>query len=118
MHKNYIFRGIKRLIILKIISDGAVHGSEIQKLLAKKYDLDVPKPVVYTILRKMEEDGLIASTWETPESGPVKRMYTITDEGYKWMISTIGDLKKMSRIVDELLEEFSSIIKLEAKRNG
>ncbi|MGQ4891602.1 MAG: PadR family transcriptional regulator [Candidatus Njordarchaeia archaeon] len=115
MHKNYVFRGVKRLMILRIISEGGIHGSEVQKKLAEKYGLEVPKPVVYMILRKMEDDGLIVSWWETPSSGPVKRIYKVTDFGYEWMVKSIEDLKKLRKVVDDLIKELSSLKKLEAK---
>jgi PadR family transcriptional regulator, regulatory protein PadR len=36
---------------------------------------------MYRLLRSMEEEGLVTSSWETPESGPSKRVYAITDLG-------------------------------------
>jgi DNA-binding PadR family transcriptional regulator len=36
---------------------------------------------MYRLLRSMEEEGLVSSSWETPESGPGRRVYVITDQG-------------------------------------
>lgn len=40
-----------------------------------------PPGMIYRHLRQMEEDNLVRSEWETPETGAAKRIYTITDEG-------------------------------------
>src|SRR4028118_1648758 len=36
---------------------------------------------LYRALRRMEEDGVVESSWETSRGGPARRMYTITDAG-------------------------------------
>ena len=40
-----------------------------------------PPGMIYRHLRQMEEDNLVRSEWETPETGAAKRTYTITEEG-------------------------------------
>ena len=39
----------------------------------------------YRTLRRMEEDGVVKSTWETSKGGPARRMYTITDAGEAYL---------------------------------
>jgi len=36
---------------------------------------------MYRLLRGLEEQGLVKSSWQTPDAGPSRRMYVITDEG-------------------------------------
>jgi poly-beta-hydroxybutyrate-responsive repressor len=40
-----------------------------------------PPGMIYRHLRRLEEDGLVTSQWDTTDAGAAKRMYTITGEG-------------------------------------
>lgn len=40
-----------------------------------------PPGMIYRHLRDLEENGLVASEWNTDDSGPAKRMYRLTPEG-------------------------------------
>ena len=40
-----------------------------------------PPGMIYRHLRDLEENGLVASQWETAGSGPAKRIYELTEEG-------------------------------------
>ncbi|MDD3991659.1 MAG: helix-turn-helix transcriptional regulator [Desulfobacterales bacterium] len=37
--------------------------------------------MIYRHLRQMEDDGWVASRWQTEGVGPARRIYTITDDG-------------------------------------
>ena len=111
MDDSNIFRGIKKLLVLNIIRKGPAHGSEIHRILADRYDLDVPKPVVYMVLRRLEELGFVASKWELTDSGPIKRVYHITEEGLEFLRGSMDYLKKLRRAVDKLITELTSLEK-------
>src|SRR5215207_3036062 len=36
---------------------------------------------VYRTLRQLEKSGMVSSFWDTSESGPARRMYTLTKAG-------------------------------------
>jgi len=40
-----------------------------------------PPGMIYRHLRDLEENGLVASEWETDGTGPAKRVYQLTPEG-------------------------------------
>ncbi len=40
---------------------------------------------LYRTLRRMEEEGVVESCWETSEGGPARRMYSITDAGEAYL---------------------------------
>ncbi len=44
-------------------------------------DGQAPPGMIYRHLRRLEEDGLVVSEWNTQEAGAAKRMYTITADG-------------------------------------
>ncbi len=68
--------------ILLILSMGDNHGLGILKKMdeiAVGHRLDTA--VVYRVLKKMQEEGLITSCWEKSEAGPKKKVYSITESG-------------------------------------
>ena len=38
---------------------------------------------IYRALKRMEESGLVTSEWDTPSEGSAKRLFSLTDKGYR-----------------------------------
>lgn len=64
---------------------------------------NAPDPTgVYRILKQMENNGLVTSEWDTSESGPAKRCYSLTDEGRACLRRWIDALACYSASIQEL----------------
>ena len=65
-----IFRGaILESILLNIINDASdrgLHGYAIFKVVYKKFGIRLGPSTLYTELKQLEKQGLIASSWESP----------------------------------------------------
>ncbi len=77
------------------------HGYE----LAEKYTVfgftdagSDPGPV-YRTLNLLDPGGFINSKWETEETGPAKKVYSITDEGLKLISSRIELIKEREKVL-------------------
>ncbi len=103
-HKPPHFRGFLHLAILKCLKDGPVHGAEVQRVIKEKYGIEAPPPAVYGLLRRLEEQGFVVSSWETAESGPARRVYRITEEGLMYLERSFEQVKKLKNILDKLVE--------------
>ncbi|MEM1569269.1 MAG: PadR family transcriptional regulator [Candidatus Bathyarchaeia archaeon] len=103
--KGVPLKGLLHMAILSIVRSKPAHGSEIHQALKDKFNMDVPKPLVYGLLRIMEHQGLLASTWEIKESGPAKRVYTITEEGLDYLTMVLDKLKKAKEIIERIVSE-------------
>jgi DNA-binding PadR family transcriptional regulator len=57
---------------------------------------------VYRMLKAMEADGLVSSAWETPEAGPAKRTFTLTDAGLATLRRWIDSLACYVVTIEEL----------------
>lgn len=90
--------------ILAILKGGDAHGGEIHQNLRRRYGISTSRPIVYTLLRRMECDGLVTSQWDTQSNGPAKRVYRITEEGLGYLEDSIDGLRKVSTIIDSLLK--------------
>ncbi|MFA5717022.1 MAG: helix-turn-helix transcriptional regulator [Desulfobulbaceae bacterium] len=75
-------RYIQASILLGLYA-GPSYGYELINVIQQYGFIEgaAPPGMIYRHLRQMEEDNLVRSEWETPESGAAKRIYTITEEG-------------------------------------
>jgi len=103
--KEMPIKGLLHLIILNLIKDKTVHGAEIYRTLKEKFKIEVPKPIIYGLLRRMEYFGFLISKWDIESGGPAKRMYKITEEGLEYLKESIENLKKIKSVIDNLLSE-------------
>src|SRR5215207_3071991 len=70
--------------IMAVLAEQAVHGYLIIQRLAEMemFRCGPPDPTgVYRVLRSMEEDGLVVSTWDFGDSGQAKRRFELTADG-------------------------------------
>ena len=103
-HKPTPIRGLTHTLILKTLKEKSASGSEIHEKITSQYEMEIPKPMIYMILRRMERMGLVTSKWEIRESGPAKRVYTITEEGLDILEREIEQIKKLKEIAEKILK--------------
>ena len=58
---------------------------------------------LYRVLRKMEHDDLVASSWEQGAHGPKRRVYQITDEGKRMLDIWIQHVRRRKETIEYLL---------------
>lgn len=49
---------------------------------------------VYRTLRQLEKNGLVSSFWDTSDSGPARRMYTLTAPGEAFLAGWLDALDR------------------------
>lgn len=59
------------------------HGYDLRRQIAEMTSggLDVDAGGLYRILRRLEDEGFVTSTWRSGDAGPQRRDYQITPEG-------------------------------------
>ncbi|MGQ9472745.1 MAG: helix-turn-helix transcriptional regulator [Candidatus Caldatribacteriaceae bacterium] len=64
--------------------------------------------ILYRMLRVMEREGLVTSSWDTEGPGPARRLYHITEGGRRflqeWSLRVRQDIKVLERIL-EIIEK-------------
>lgn len=82
-------KGVLEMLVLRFLADKPSHGYELIVRLRKKSDglLDLKEGTLYPILYRLEEEGCIASAWNSPDGtaslGKIpRRVYTVTDVGH------------------------------------
>lgn len=103
-------RNLDKLVqpaILAVLASEDAHGYIIVQRLTEMPMFHGQKPDatgVYRYLRQMEERELVASKWDTSETGPAKRIYGITEEGRSCLARWMETLSTYHDALGELLE--------------
>jgi DNA-binding PadR family transcriptional regulator len=79
---------------------------ELEKLTSEKY---IPEPgAIYTMLRRMEERGMVTSEWEKKETGADRRVYTLTEAGVKVLKEGLEMVKRRRQLMDSLIQFYDA----------
>lgn len=107
---NELGKSLSRLsqptILVILAQNGeAMHGYSIVQQAAHTpmFGGKRPDPTgIYRALKRMEDSGLVTSEWETPEAGAAKRMFALTDKGYKALRRWVDALACYKLMIEEL----------------
>ena len=93
--------------LLLLLAQKSSHGYELIEAVSQfGFEEGTPDPAsVYKHLRKMEEDGLVKSAWDTKKSGAARRSYQVTQEGKDYLHAWSVVIQKNK----EALEKFLAI---------
>ncbi len=74
-----------RPMVLSILAGGESYGYEILQRVRLLSDgrIEWSDGMLYPVLRRLEEDGLIEGQWRTMESGRRRRYYQLSGKGRK-----------------------------------
>lgn len=91
-----LFKGTFDVLILRTLSWGPAHGYAISRWIRQSSgdDLRIEEGALYPALRRLEERGLVASTWRTTDTGREARVYQLTAAGTKAMHSEVTEWKR------------------------
>jgi DNA-binding PadR family transcriptional regulator len=79
---------------------------ELERITSEKY---IPEPgAVYTMLRRMEDRGLLTSKWERKESGADRRVYTLTEAGVRVLKEGLEMVKRRRQLMGSLVKFYDT----------
>lgn len=76
-----MLKGVLEGCVLQIISREEIYGYEITKRLIELGFTDVVDGTVYTILIRLEKNGLISSVKKKSDIGPPRKFFSLTNDG-------------------------------------
>jgi DNA-binding PadR family transcriptional regulator len=76
-----MLKGVLEGCVLETISRHKTYGYEITGRLRELGFTDVVEGTVYTILVRLERNGLVSTEKKPSEAGPPRKFYTLTDLG-------------------------------------
>lgn len=101
-----IIRGHLDAIILRVLSEGDNYGYEIIKAIAKNSggQYELKEPSLYTSLKRLEGQKLIASYWGDETQGGRRKYYRLTPEGAEAYERALAAWKVAKELIDQLIE--------------
>lgn len=100
-------RHLEPRLLLLLLAEGPAHGYRLLELLGQQGFIDRgDPPSVYRSLRCIEEEGLVISSWETPDRGAARKLYEITPEGKERLEGWMVTIKKETKALEALLESY------------
>ena len=84
--------------VLLVLRDSPGHGYELlEQLTALMPNERIDMGNLYRILRSLEREGLVSSTWDADAPGPAKRIYVITPSGRRVLSQWVEAFKKIEQ---------------------
>lgn len=104
--------GIIQLLILRLLHEKSDHGyilmQRIQEMTGPNYTPE--SGTVYTILRRLENRGLLKSEWESNSGTIDRRTYTLTEKGQAQLVQGLKMIKARRNLFDLLITYFDDHI--------
>lgn len=101
-----LIRGHTETIILAQLLQRDSYGYEINKkvrtISADRYELK--EATLYTVFRRLEENGWIVSYWGSEATGARRRYYRITPAGREAYAKQIADWQEARDILEKLMK--------------
>jgi PadR family transcriptional regulator, regulatory protein PadR len=93
--------------VLLVLRDSPGHGYELLEQLQTLMPSErIDMGNLYRILRSLEREGLVASTWEDTAPGPAKRIYVITSSGRKVLGQWVEAFEKTERQITDFRQRY------------
>jgi len=97
---------------LLILAQKPSYGFEILKALEENLAVNnIDSAAVYRSLKKMEEQELVKSSWDTSQSGAPKKVYTITVDGWQELKEHQEDIVNRYKNLKYFLETYEQLDK-------
>ncbi len=90
--------------LLASLRNWNAYGYQLARQLAEAGLPAFDSGTVYRTLRQLEKTGLVSSFWDTSESGPARRMYSLTKAGEVFLSNWIDVLERYQSVLRRTLE--------------
>ncbi|MFU8852824.1 helix-turn-helix transcriptional regulator [Micromonospora sp. SL1-18] len=103
-------RGLLHPFLLLLILERPGHGYDLIERLDGMGVSDVEPGQVYRVLRGLEGDRSVTSTWETDGAGPARRRYTLTAKGRDDLRSWVTHLAYLNQVIGACLQRSADAV--------
>ncbi len=94
-------KGVLELCVLALLSRGDGYAYDIASRLAK--GIDMGEGTIYPLMRRLQDEGLVATYLVESPSGPPRKYYRLTDTGRQSFINQQADWSAFSAAVNAIL---------------
>ncbi|MCM2448817.1 PadR family transcriptional regulator [Agrobacterium vitis] len=96
-------KGALDLCVLAVLSHGESYGYEIASTLVSAVGMG--EGTIYPLMRRMQNDGLVATRFVESSNGPPRKYYRLTEQGRTIFEAHRRDWRSFASAVDKLLED-------------
>ena len=104
--------------LLAFLKNWNAYGYQLSQRLAEAGMPEFDSGTVYRTLRQLEKTGMVSSFWDTSESGPARRMYSLTKAGELFLTGWINTLQNYQTILQTALSGLAPSATDTAKSDG
>ena len=90
--------------LLAMLRNWNAYGYQLAQQLAEAGLPAFDSGTVYRTLRQLERAGFVSSFWDTSESGPARRVYSLTKTGDIFLSSWIDVLGRYQAVLQKTIE--------------
>src|SRR5215208_5953127 len=94
-------------VALVLLREESSYGYELMERLEGFGFEQISAGSLYRILRRMEQQGLCTSEWETSEGAPARRMYSITESGESYLAAWAEACKQYQNVMDSFARAYA-----------
>ena len=87
-------KGLLDIIVLSLLRSKSMHGYKIITSIRKNFGVYFGPSTVYPFLKKLEEEGLVKSHWDTTNDRP-RKVFSLTPNGISVLTGTEQSFKSM-----------------------
>lgn len=101
-----LLKGNTATAVLAILADGPLHGYQIAKEMQRRSEdaLKLGQGVLYPILHRLEDRGLIAGEWQQSVGTPSRKRYTLTPAGRTELKRKRKEWSAFARAMSQVLD--------------
>jgi PadR family transcriptional regulator PadR len=103
--------------LLLALAKKQAHGYELIELLSQEGGATPDPGNFYRILRVLEEEGYVCSTWDTQNAGPARRVYELTDQGVEFLHTWAMTIRKIHQSLEHFLSDYETLFPKSKKRS-
>lgn len=93
--------------LLAFLKNWNAYGYQLSQRLAQAGMPESDSGTVYRTLRQLEKTGMVSSCWDTSESGPARRMYSLTKAGELFLSGWIEVLQNYQTVLQKALGDLA-----------
>lgn len=93
--------------LLAFLKNWNAYGYQLTQRLAEAGMPEFDSGTVYRTLRQLERTGMVSSFWDTSESGPARRMYSLTKTGELFLNGWVTALQNYQAVIQKALTDFA-----------
>lgn len=103
MEDTQLIKGILEGCVLAVISKGETYGYEILQSLGTYGFQDLGEGTMYPVLTRLEKKEYISCRRAKSPLGPIRKYYSITDEGEEYLRKFKENYERITKCANEIL---------------